>query len=122
MASDAEFLAYVMGQIRNVPNISHRKMFGEYAVYANEKVVGLICDNQFYLKPTPGNRELLESPVEAPPFPGAKNYLVMDEHLDDAELMSNLIRVTERDVPAPKPKKAKAEKAVKKKTEDSSDS
>lgn len=108
MASDQDFVDYAFGQIRDVPNLSHRKMFGEYAVYAGEKVVALICDNQFYLKPTPGNRALLDNPVEAPPYPGAKPYLVIDEHLDDRDLLSRLVRVTEKELPAPKKKKKKS--------------
>ncbi len=107
MASDADFVAFAMGQIRNVPGVSHRKMFGDYAVYAGDKVVALISDNQFFLKPTDGNRAMLAAPVEGPPYPGAKPYLIMDEHLDDADFMSEIIRVTEREVPQPKPKKKK---------------
>ncbi len=111
MASDAEFAEYACGQIRDVPRLSHRRMFGEYAVYVGDKVIGLICDNQFFLKPTAGNRALLRSPVEASPFPGAKKYFVIDEHLDEPELLTELIRITERDVPPPKPKKPKPKKA-----------
>ena len=110
MASDAEFVEYACGQIRNVRNLSHRKMFGEYAVYVGEKVVALICDNQFFLKPTAGNRALLGSPVEAPPYPGAKNCYVLDDQLDDPDLMTRLIRITEEETPVPKPKKPKAKK------------
>ncbi|HEX6694484.1 MAG TPA: TfoX/Sxy family protein [Longimicrobiales bacterium] len=105
MASDADFVTYACGQIRNVPGISHRKMFGEYAVYAGDKVVALICDNQFFLKPTPGNRALLGTPTEAPPYPGAKNYYVLADELDDPHLMARLISVTEAETPAPKAKK-----------------
>ena len=112
MASDAEFVAYVVGQIRNVPKLSHRKMFGDYAVYVGDKVVALISDNQFFVKPTAAGRaligEVVGEPVETPPYDGAKNYFLMDEHLDDADFISQLIRVTEKDVPPPKPKKRKS--------------
>ncbi|MEO5511105.1 MAG: TfoX/Sxy family protein [Longimicrobiales bacterium] len=105
MATDAEYAAYAMGQIRGIPNLTHRKMFGEYAVYVGEKVVALLADNQFFLKPTEGSRSMLGTPVEAPPYPGAKNCYVLDEVLDDPDMMTNLIRITERELPPPRPKK-----------------
>jgi DNA transformation protein and related proteins len=110
MASDAEFMAYVMGQIRNVPGLSHRRMFGEYAIYVGDKVVAFVCDDRVLLKPTDGNRAMIESPVEGAPFPGAKMYFVIDEHLDDSEFVSELFRVTERELPPPKPKPKKNSK------------
>jgi len=45
-------------------------MFGEAAVYLEDKVVGLICDNQVFIKPTEQGRAKIGVPVESPPFPG----------------------------------------------------
>jgi TfoX/Sxy family transcriptional regulator of competence genes len=81
-------------------------MFGEYTVYCNEKVIGLICDNQFYVKNTAAGKMLLHSFEEAPPYPGAKPHLVID-CLDDTELMTDLISKTYTALPLPKPKKNK---------------
>lgn len=106
MASDAEFVAYACGQIR-LPNISNRKMFGEYAVYCGEKVVALVCDNQFFVKPTQANREFIGDVVEAAPFPGAKTYFLIDDQLDNPDFMTNLIALTERDIPLKKTKRKK---------------
>jgi TfoX/Sxy family transcriptional regulator of competence genes len=89
-------------------------MFGEYALYMGRKVVALVCDNQLFLKPTATGRALLEHPTEAPPYPGAKPYLLIDSALDDRDLLAELFRATERDMPEPKPKKAtKARKTTK---------
>jgi len=54
MASDKEFVAYVCEQLREAGEISSRRMFGEAAVYLGDKVVGLVCDNQLFVKPTEG--------------------------------------------------------------------
>lgn len=105
MASDEEFVQSVHDQVRGVGDVSYRKMFGEYAVYVGQKVVALVCDNQLFLKPTDAARALLPSVAEAPPYPGAKPYFVVDEYLDDREMMSQLFRVTADALPAPKPKK-----------------
>lgn len=107
MASDPDFLQYILEQLSGVHGLSHRKMFGEYALYVGRKVVALVCDNQLFLKRTEAGRALLDRPTEAPPFPGAKPYLLIDAALDDRELLSELFRVTETEVAEPKPKKRK---------------
>lgn len=112
MASDLEFVEYVCDQITNAGSISFRKMFGEYAIYCNGKVIAFVCDNQVFLKPTDGGRSAIGSVVEVPPYPGAKPHFLIEDRLDDREWISNLVRITEREVPAPKPK---AKKLVKKK-------
>ena len=49
MASELSFMEYVADQIGAAGQVSYRKMFGEYAVYCDGKVVALVCDNQFFL-------------------------------------------------------------------------
>lgn len=107
MASDADFLQYVTEQLSGVYGLSHRKMFGEYALYMGRKVVALVCDNQLFLKPTEAGRALIDHPAEASPYPGAKPWLLIDAALDDRELLAELFRATEGEVPEPKPKKTK---------------
>lgn len=50
MASDLAFVEYVCDQVGNVGNLSFKKMFGEYAIYLENKVVALVCDNQLFVK------------------------------------------------------------------------
>ncbi len=108
MASDLEFVEYVCDQIRDAGSISFRKMFGEYAIYCNGKVIALVCDNQFFLKPTDGGRSFIGNVTEALPYPGAKPYFLIGDQLDDREWVSNLVRATEKEIPLPKPKIKKA--------------
>lgn len=108
MASDPGLVQFICEQLRGVGEVSHRKMFGEYAIYVGNKVVALVCDDRLFLKPTAAGRALLETPVEAPPYPGAKPYFLVDAYVDDAEFLSTLFRATEREVPEPKPKRRKA--------------
>ena len=106
MASDQHFVAFVCDQIAGAGAIASRKMFGEFAIYCDEKVVALVCDNQLFVKPTAAGRALLVDPSLSPPYPGAKpHFLIAD--LDDAESMSQLIAATARELPAAEPKKAK---------------
>jgi len=105
MASDIEFVGYVCDQMRDAGKIRHRKMFGEFAVYCGDKVVALICDDQLFVKPTPGGRAFIGEAVEAPPYPGAKPHFLIEDRLDDREWLTGLIQVTESELPPPKPKK-----------------
>ena len=112
MASDIGFVEYVCEQIRGAGQVSHRRMFGEFAVYCDGKVVALVCDNQFFLKPTDAGKALLDRVKQAPPYPGAKPYLLIDAQLDDAEAAATLVRATAAALPAPAAKPAR--KAAKK--------
>jgi TfoX/Sxy family transcriptional regulator of competence genes len=85
-------------------------MFGEFAVYRDGKVIGLVCDNQFFVKPTQAGRALLGMPVEAPPYPGARPHFLVSDQLDDRDLMTGLIRATAAELPTPKPRKKAAPK------------
>jgi TfoX/Sxy family transcriptional regulator of competence genes len=105
MASDAGFVQFVVDQIESVGEISTRKMFGEYAVYCNKKVVALICDNKLFVKPTVGGREFIGNVVEAPAYPGARPSFLIEDKLEDRKWLSSLIRLTEKEVPELRPKK-----------------
>ena len=106
MASDREFVTFVCEQLRGAGEISSKRMFGEAAIYLNGKVVGLVCDNQLFLKATEPGRAKIGSPVEAPPFPGASNWFLMTD-LDDPEFLADLVRMTAEALPAPKIKAKK---------------
>lgn len=108
MASDLAFVTYVTDQISGAGRVAYKKMFGEYAVYCNNRVVALVCDNQLFVKPTPAGRTLIGDGVEAPPYPGAKPHFLIEEKLDDREWITELIRLTAAELPAPKPKKARS--------------
>ena len=110
MSTDAAFADHVLDQIRGAGGVAVRKMFGEYGVYCDGKVVALVCDNQFFLKPLPEAVALIGALVYAPPYPGAKPHLLLAGALEDADLMARLVRAVAEALPAPKPKKPKAAK------------
>lgn len=105
MSSDASFIAYVHDQCGLGHALTSRRMFGEYALYVEGKVVALVCDNHLFLKSTPAILTLWPNPALGQPFPGAKPWLVADEWLDEPERLRALLRVTADALPVPTPKK-----------------
>ena len=81
-----------------------KKMFGDYGIYCDGKIFGLICDNNFYLKPTEPVRPLLRTVELRPPYEGAKDYFYITD-VDDRDYLSLLVRETCKVLPEPKPRK-----------------
>ena len=104
MASDKSFVEFIVEQVEEAGVVTYRKMFGEYAIYVNGKVVGLVCDNQLFVKPTGGGRSFIGGVVEAPPYPGAKLSFLIDERVEEQDWISSLFRITAGELPEPKPK------------------
>ena len=114
MASKQTIADYILEQIAGAGEVSARKMFGEYAIYANGKTVALLCDNNLFVKPTPGGRTSGAACEEALPFPGAKPYLLSsspEEKWDDHKWLTRLIQITASELPPPKPKPIRKRKA-----------
>ena len=110
MASDLNFVKFVADQIDASCEISYRKMFGEYALYSRNKVVALICDDQLFIKPTEAGKSFIGEVVESPPYPGAKLAFLIQDKIEDKEWLTQLITLTEEELPKPKPKRKKQSK------------
>lgn len=108
MASKQEFVDYVVEQLQGAGEIIAKKMFGEYGIYCDGKFFGVICDNKLFVKPTEGGRNYIGDVIEAPAYPGAKPSFLIEEKIDDADWLSELIRITIKELPEPKAKKKKS--------------
>lgn len=108
MASDQSYVDYIMDQLVGIKGISSRKMFGEYAIFVDKKVVALICNNSLFVKHTISGREFIGTPVEAPPYKGAKPSFQISESVEDSEWLKRLINLTSIELPEPKPKTKKS--------------
>ncbi|GAB4262433.1 MAG: TfoX/Sxy family protein [Pararhodobacter sp.] len=105
MATAKDTVAHILETAAAAGGVRARAMFGEYALYCDDKVVALICDDTLFLKDTPGARALMSDAETAPPCPGAKPHLVADALLDDPERLVAAIRAAWADLPVPKPRK-----------------
>jgi len=90
--------------------LTHKKMFGEYALYLDGIVVAFVCDDTLFIKPTPAALARLPNTERAPAYPGSKDYIVASELLDDPDLCTRALRAVQSDAPPPKQKKPKTPK------------
>ena len=104
MASDKHQLEFALDQMNAAGVITAKHMFGEYGIFCDSKIVALFCDNQLFIKPTEAGRAFIQNVVEAPAYPGAKPYFLIEDKIDDREWLSELIRVTAQELPLPKKK------------------
>lgn len=99
-------LEFVIDQISGAGHITWKRMFGEVGIYCDGKFAALICDDQFFIKPTDAGNSFAPGLPTGSPYPGAKPHLLIDgDRLEDADWVSELLRVTTAELPLPKPKK-----------------
>lgn len=108
MSSQQKTVDYIAEQCAGAGAITTKKMFGEYGMYCDGKVLAFICDDQLFIKPTEAGRAYLGTVTEAEAYPGSKLYFLIDgDRWDDADWLAGLVRTTADALPAPKPKKPK---------------
>ena len=106
MASNTDFVQYIADQCAGAGEIVTKKMFGDYGIYCDGKIFGLICDDCFYLKPTEVVRTLLRVVDMRPPYDGAKDYFYIAD-VDDRDYLAQIVRETCHALPKPKVKAKK---------------
>ena len=76
MASNKEYLDYVLDLLREVSGVSFKKMMGEYILYKDDVIFGGIYDDRFLVKKVDSIKEYKLK--EQIPYPGAKPMLLME--------------------------------------------
>ena len=106
MASNNEYLEYILGQLSELEEIIYRTMMGEFILYYRGKIVGGIYDDRLLVKPVKSAvRYMPAAPYELP-YDGAKEMLLADE-LDNKEFLVELFNAMYEEIPTPKVKKKK---------------
>ena len=106
MASNKEYLAYILEQLSELEDIRYRAMMGGYILYYREKVVGGIYDDRFLIKNVKSARESMPDASLERPYEGAKEMLLM-ENVEDKQYLTDLFKAIYDELAAPKPKKKK---------------
>ena len=51
MASSKEYLDFILEQLSELNDITHKAMMGEYIIYYRGKIIGGVYDDRFLVKP-----------------------------------------------------------------------
>lgn len=108
MATQKETAEFILQKLRGPGQFSVRAMFGEYALYADGKVAGLICDDLLRVRIVPASKELESLCEKGPPYPGAKPYYIIEEvQLSTIENLSSILMAVVNSMPEKKKKAAR---------------
>lgn len=96
---------HLLDQASGAGQVSARAMFGEYGLYCNGRMVGVVCRDALFIKPTRPGEELEPDLERRPPYEGAKpSMLVPPDLIEDRDRLAALIKATASAVPPPKPR------------------
>ena len=100
MASTKGYLDYILEQLSQVEGITYRAMMGEFILYCRGKVFGGVYDDRLLIKPTPAAVAALPDADREPPYPGAKEMLLVED-LEDRDFLRTLVEAVTEELPAP---------------------
>ena len=103
MASSKEYLEFILEQLSEVDDITHRAMMGEYIIYFRGKVIGGIYDDRFLVKPTKSALAMMPDADMELPYEGAKEMILVDD-VDNRDFLKELFEAMYDELPAPKKK------------------
>ena len=104
MASSKEYLAFILGQLSELEDVTYRAMMGEFILYYRGKIVGGIYDDRLLVKPVRAAiRYMPTAPYESP-YEGAKEMLLVEE-VDDKQFLVWLFNAMYEELPEGKKRK-----------------
>ena len=101
MASNKEYLDYILEQLSGLEDVSYRAMMGEYIIYYRGKIIGGIYDDRFLVKPTKSAQVMMPDAEKELPYEGAKEMLLVDS-VENREFLRDLLEAMYEELPAPK--------------------
>ena len=104
MASSKDYLEYILEQLSDLDDITHRAMMGEYIIYYRGKIIGGIYDDRFLVNPVKAAKEIMPDAKMELPYEGAKEMLLVDE-VENREFLKELLEAMYEELPAPKKRK-----------------
>ena len=89
MATNNEYLTYVLDLLRETSGVTYKKMMGEYILYKDNIIFGGIYDNRFLIKKVDGLEEYRFK--EAIPYPTGKPMLLVD--IEDPDEIKEIVDI-----------------------------
>ena len=104
MASSKDYLEYILEQLSDLDDISHRAMMGEYIIYYRGKIVGGIYDDRFLIKPVKSAMEMMPDADMELPYEGAKEMIMVPD-VENREFLKELFEAMYDELPSPRKKR-----------------
>ncbi len=104
MSSSKEYLDFVLDQLSGTEGVAWRPMMGEYILYCQGKVIGGVYDDRLLVKPTKSALAMMPAAVMEPPYPGAKEMLLVED-MENRAFLRELLEAMVPELPAPRKKK-----------------
>ena len=105
MSTSKSTIIFILEKLRNTSRFTTRAMFGEYALYADGKVVALVCNDLLYVKVCPASSSLEDKCEKDSPYPGAKaHYIVNEEQLTSITALPKILIAIAKSLPTKKVK------------------
>ena len=95
MASSKEYKDFVLDNLHLLDNITCRPMMGEYLLYYNKVLFGVIYDDRLLIKRVDSNKKY--NMEEVIPYKNAKP-MYMIEDIDNIELLKEIVIDTCKDL------------------------
>ena len=95
MSSSVNYLNFILEQLRDIENLTFKKMMGEYLLYVDGIIIGGIYDDRVLIKKTKSNEEYKLS--EELPYEGAKTMWLID-NVDDKDIFEKQVMNVYRDL------------------------
>ena len=93
MACSSDFVQFIVDQCSGAGEIAVKKMMGDYCIYCDGVLFGLICDNNLYIKQTDAGEAVLDEVVLRPPYPSARDHFYVT-NVDDRDYLEDIVRAT----------------------------
>lgn len=101
MATNKEYLDFILDQLSDLDGITYKAMMGEYIIYYHGKIAAYVCDDRFLVKPVASAIKMMPDAKYEPPYDGAKDMLLVDD-IDNKEFLTELFEAMYDELPAPK--------------------
>ncbi|MGN1275760.1 MAG: hypothetical protein ACI4UK_02040 [Floccifex sp.] len=89
MATSKEYFMFIWQQLQEIEDISYKQMMAEYIIYYQNNIAAYVYDNTFFVKDIPSVLKMCPSAKKMPPYPGAKNMVVI-EQVEDTQFLKEL--------------------------------
>ena len=107
MATNKDYLDFLLEQLSSLEGITYRRMMGEYLIYYRGKVAAYVCDSRFLIKPVPSAVKMLPHAEYDSINPGGRKKLLRVDNVDDRDFLTNLLDAIYEELPFPKSKSVK---------------